>query len=245
MSVKWKAFLSIFIFALSFFMLIETKYLPPLGDLALEGVGLKAWSNGDIGFHLTVLYFGFVAVISYIFVKRFAYMQMKMKGMTIVLILIALLTAFTYTTGAIAQYLKSQSDGLYAIALVRNDEANRAHYETRDFKVTDFEIDLKLKNYGKNEVTFFIEFEPFIFDEEPVENLKIVNKDGSKAEFILEPGKTHRFVITDDMYQLTGGMRSEHGSYGLSVNEVILSNNQSEVILLKDNSIIAGLLIHK
>ena len=244
MSLKWKACLSIFIFALSFFMLIETKYLPPLGDLVLERIGIQAWSNGDTGFHLTVLYFGLVALISYISLKVFA-QALKMKGITIFIIFIVLVTSFSYITSATAQYLKSQSDGLYAIALVRNDEANRAHYETRDFKVTDFEIDLTLKNYGKNEVTFFIEFEPFIFDEEPVQNLKIVNKDGSKAEFILEPGKTHRFVITGDLYQLTGGMRSEHGSYGLSVNEVILSNNQGEVILLKDNSIIAGLLIHK
>ena len=111
--------------------------------------------------------------------------------------------------------------------------------------MTDFEIDLTLKNYGKNKATFYIEIEHFMFDEEPVENIKVFNKDGSKAEFVLEPGKTHRFVITEDMYQLTGGIRSEHGSYGLSVNEVILSNIQGESILLKDNSIIAGLLIHK
>lgn len=240
-----EAFLSIFLFALSLFMLIETKYLPPLGDLVLEGIGLKSWSNGDIGFHLAILYFGLVSVISYIFVKRFAYMQMKMNGMTIFLILIILLTSFSYITSATAQYIKSQSVGLYAIALVSNDQANRAHYETRDFEVTDFELDLSLKNYGKNEVTFFIEFKPFMFDEEPVENIKVFNKDGSKAEFVLEPGKTHRFVITEDMYQLTGGIRSEHGSYSLSVDEVILSNIQGESILLKDNSIIAGLLIHK
>lgn len=61
MSNKLKAYLSIFIFALSLFMLIETQYLPPLGDLILESIGLKAWSNGDVGFHLAIIYFGLVA----------------------------------------------------------------------------------------------------------------------------------------------------------------------------------------
>ena len=256
MSIKWKAFLSIGVFALSFFMLIETQYLPPLGDLLLESVGLKAWSDGDIGFHIAILYFGFVAVISYIFMKRFAYVQMKMKGITIFLIIIVLLTAFTYATSATAQYIKTNSDGLYAVALVSNDKSrtlnlyssgkndsepiyNKAHYNTRDFKVTDFEIDLTLKNYAKNEVTFYIEFEPFMLDGEPLENIKIWNKDGSKAAFTLAPGMTHRFVITEDVYQLTGGMRGENSGYGLNVSEIILTNDQGESILLKDSSIIA------
>lgn len=122
---------------------------------------------------------------------------------------------------------------------------NTLNYNTNAFEVTAFEMDVTLKNYGKNEVTFFIEFDPFIFEDKPVKNLEIRNKDGSKAAFTLEPGKTHRFVITEEMYQLTGGHRGENASYSMSFSEVILSNEKGEMVLLSDTSIIASLLIHK
>ena len=241
---------------------VETQYLQPLGDLILENIGLKAWSNGDVGFHLAILYYGLVAVISYIFVKRFAYVQLKMKGMTIFIILIVLLTTFTYLTSTTAQYLKKNSEGLSAVVLVGREKArtmnlysshkneaqpinNTINYDTSSFEVTDFEIDVTFKNYGKDDVTFFIEFEPFRLKDEYANNLEIRNRDGSKAAFTLESGKTHRYVITEDLYQLTGGMRGDNASYSMNVSEVILTNDQGESILLKDSSIMAELLIHK
>lgn len=259
MSNKWKAFLSIFVFALCLFMMIETKYRPALGDLVFESLGFKAWSNGSDGLHLTVLFFGVLSFISFHLVRQYAHLTFKMKSLSIFLSVIVLVTSFSLITNTTTQYIKSQSDGLNAVALISHDNAktinsypqknnknlNTLQYDTRAFEVTDFEMGLTLKNYGKKEVSFFIEFEPLMFKDEPVENMQILNKNGSKAEFTLKPGTTQRFVITDEMYQITGGMRGEHSSYNLSINEVILTNSQGEMILLSDSASIAELLIHK
>ncbi len=54
---KIKGAFLVFISSLLLFMMCDTKYMKALGDYVLEYIGIQSWSNGEMGTHLTVVYF--------------------------------------------------------------------------------------------------------------------------------------------------------------------------------------------
>ncbi|WP_069997328.1 hypothetical protein [Cellulosilyticum sp. I15G10I2] len=79
---------SIALASLALFFLISTPYYAPIGDLILKKIGLSAWSHGDTGFHLTLLYgmvlicLGFMGMAEYLYNE---YPKTRNKGKWIVL----------------------------------------------------------------------------------------------------------------------------------------------------------------
>lgn len=55
MNDKVKGGLSILFMAITFYMMVTTKYTRALGDYILEFVGLKSWTGDYSGIHLTTL----------------------------------------------------------------------------------------------------------------------------------------------------------------------------------------------
>ena len=71
MGDKVKGVLSIFFMAVTFFMMVTTKYTHALGDYILEFIGLKSWTGDYSGTHLTVIYFGVLFIISLFVVGKY------------------------------------------------------------------------------------------------------------------------------------------------------------------------------
>ena len=71
MKSKLRSYGPIIILSLIFYMMISTPHSRALGDIVIESFGLKSWTDGYSGTHLTVIYFSILFLIVYIIYQGF------------------------------------------------------------------------------------------------------------------------------------------------------------------------------
>lgn len=218
-----------------FFLILDTKHIPPVGALLLESLGLKAWSDGDTGFNLTLIYFGVPFLIAYLELRKQIVIHKRFRPLSAFVIFLVCVTMLNMATGYIVQRMKSGMDDLYTIAYI--DESGSIKMDYYDRKLITLHIEFALKNYDDTAHTFSVSLNSKWFEQDRVAPLKILNKDGSTALFTLEAGEKKLFVIDHENYDIEGGVIGENFGYTSFIEEIILSGDGVETVKLTHKSI--------
>jgi len=235
LSTKVKASLSIFMMSITFFLMIDTKYINALGDYILQFFNINAWSGNNTGFHLTILYFGILFFISMFLVNRYAIDKLNMKGKRVFIVFVILVTSFTLVTSLSVQYIKRNSEGLESIAF--DSENSELDYQFANGEIANLEVSFILKNYSEQKKEFYVSIDSPWLRKDEVKAIEILNKDGSKAKFLLEAGESKEYTITNKEFKISGGRRFANGGSRGIIIEIILSNNEGEIVRLTDENI--------
>jgi len=242
LSIKAKASLSIFMMSTTFFLMIDTKYVNAIGDYILQFLNINAWSGNNTGLHLTVLYLGILFFLSMFFVNRYAINKLNMKGNRVFIIFVILVTSFTLATSLSVRYVKKNSEGLQSIAF--ESENSELDYQFTSSEITKLEASFILKNYSDKKREFYISIDSPWLRKDKVKAIEILNKDGSKAKFLLEAGESKQYTITHKEFNISGGRRVANGGSQGIISEIILSNNEGEIVRLTDGNIF-GIVMSK
>ena len=235
MNKRTKAFLSVLFMSITFYMMLETRYVNAIGDYVIEFIGLKSWTGNNTGTHLTIFYLMPLFIIGIILVKRYAIRDLKIKWRIVIIVFIGLNTIFTLSTGAIAKNIKSNSEGLLPIGF-EQEEDNDMEYEFNDGRYTKFKADIKLTNYSKEDKQFHL-----MIDNNYDENLiRLYNLDGSKAIFKLKGKETKVFPINLDNYLVKDGDMNEidyvRGAGSGVITGVIVFDDRGDEVKIDSNN---------
>lgn len=233
MNLKIKAYIAIWLMSLTFYLSVDTKYVMALGDYVFEFLGYKAWSGNQEGTHYAAIFFLMMFFIALLFVGFYAVERLGMKKMKVFIVFVLLVTSYTVTTGFFAQEIKKNSDGLLSIAYDSKD--NHLDYKYKEDGDFELNLVLNLKNYGDESKEFFMSFDSRWSRADGLEPLEVLNKDGSKASFILHAGEEKTFELRDDLYKLSRGESIFISSSRGGIDEVILSNKEEVVQLTQKN----------
>ncbi len=189
MQNRTKAVLSILVFSLSLFMMFTTKRIDALGDYLLNGIGLRAWTGNNTGFHLTILYFGAASMIAYFFVRQFAIEGYGMRGGRVFLLTVIFLTCFYLLTDVVVIGIKGNSEGLLSIGY---EPDARISFRSTEKEITSFQAELQLTNYSNEDKEFYL---TILFPMHGDYRMyhKLLTKENEPAIFRLE-GKESRLL---------------------------------------------------
>lgn len=242
MSDKVKGWLSIILMSFFFFMMCESKYSDALGDYLLNFIGIAAWTRGNSGTHMTVLYFGVLFLASLSIVRRYAVEGLKKRWLFVFLAFIACFQGFTFITDKTIVTIKSHAPGLFAIGYI--GEESHMSYSYKNKTLTEFSAELQLTNYSNEEKSFNLAIVPFHARQQGTE-INFYTTDGEKAVFHLWPKQTQTFILSLEAYNVDwNAFDGESGSGSGIIGEVILSDGNGDKIKL-DSSNFLGIEIEK
>ncbi|SKC79987.1 hypothetical protein [Maledivibacter halophilus] len=235
---------SIMLTAISFFMMVDTKYFGALGDYIIQGMGLKAWSgNGNLGTHLTIFYFLIPLIIGLIGVNKYCHLELKLSKMKIFIIICIILFVFTAGLNEYAEWIKREADGLLSIEVIWNESEH--YFNANDEEITEFGAEIKLKNHSNERREFYLGIK------EPNINQKIFQthneygaiaygNDNTPLLIALEPKSVSRIKVNfkNDTNEIT--FESDTGSSGRIDNIVLYNDN--EAVLFSYGQFLGSLL---
>lgn len=186
---KALGYLSLGIIILAFIMIYEIDFNRSIGDRFLNGIGLKAWSNGNTGLHYTFFLFISMVVAGYMGVKDYLKDECPNIAKRLPVIIVVLLLFTQPVMSSVYEVSKSYAKGLNAIEYI-SDGSNGTFKSNEDDKHLRFDCSIALKNHGKEELDFYIKYFPnehikedFVYDEYAV----ATDDNGKPKEFILSP----------------------------------------------------------
>lgn len=235
-----KAYLSIFLVSLLFYMQIETTHTKALGDYVLEGMGIAAWSNGTSGFHLTLVYFGILLILAIKLLHTYAVKRKVMTGpnafgyFIVGLILINMLTGFAVYT------IQSNADSLLSITY--EDEDHNYSYTQENGELRSFSAQFTLRNQSSEAKIFHIAIYNSLSVEESDSIIQVLNKDGSKAKFTLMGKSKETYVLDLDTYDFD--VKTDFSSSSGGLEQIVLTSDDGEKVILSAYKTI-GYLISK
>lgn len=234
MKNKDKGLISFFVLIISTYMMITTKHLNALGDYVLEAIGLRAWSNHNSGWHLTIIYFGVFFIIGLYCVRKYVIGLMQVRTRNVVLIFFASLTLLFFLTSVVAESVKGNSKGLLSIGY--DSKSSNIDYWTEGGEYIQFDAGITLTNYSKENKEFYIQIQDFYDRDENINEIQIFELNGEPALFRLDGKQTKTFSITLEDYDLKSADKPENGGKSGSVEEMILKDiNGSEIRLDTDS----------
>ncbi|WP_425449417.1 hypothetical protein [Dethiothermospora halolimnae] len=235
MSKRFKGSISIFFLATSFFMMFTTEHTRALGDYILEFIGLRSWTGEYIGTHLTIFYFLPLTVLGLFLVNKYAIRGWGIKGRNVLIIFVVLIIGFTSVTNITAKIIKRNSDGLLSIGF--DSESSIISFESEDMKYTEFNANIVMTNYGKEERKFYLTIVSPFPDSEKDMLLNVYKKSGERAIFRLKGNETKTFKIDLDNYDVGKNIHSSVISGEGSIEEIILVdvNSNNKVKLNRNN----------
>lgn len=228
MDTKKKFNLSIFLLALTFYMMIDTTYHRALGDYVLEFFGLKAWTGTYGGFHLTILYFGVLFFICLYFYRQYSEQIENISSFKKFIIFLLLVTSMAFMSTSTAKMIKSQSDGVKSIAYV--SENNLMEYRSIDDEIVTFNAYFTLENYSDQTQKFHIRIDSPWSRKDNIPPIDIYNLEGEKAVFILQGKEEKTFRINLEDYIIDGGRKYSVSFKGV-IDELTLYNDYEKIYL--------------
>lgn len=229
MTVKNKFYISLFFLALTFYMMIDTTYHRALGDYVLELFGLKSWTGIHGGFHLTLLYFGVLFFISLYFYRKYSEEIENISSFKKFITFALLVTSMALISTFTAKFIKSQSEGIKAIAYV--SENNTMEYRSIDHEIITFHAYFTLENYSDQRQIFHIRIDSPWSRKDNIPPIDIYNLDGEKAVFILEGNEEKSFQINLEDYIIDGGRKSSKGGFKGVIDELTLYDDHEKIYL--------------
>lgn len=224
--------------SLMFFMMIDTPYVRSLGDYVVEFLGLKSWTGNQTGTHLTVFYFTVLFLIGLVLARDYAMRGLKMKGITVFILFIALNTIFSLATGEIAKTIKANANGLLSVGIIQGQ--NSMIYEFNDGQYTQFLANVTLKNYSDEDHDFYLKI-----DEDFGHGLiELYDLDGKEKMINLKGKETRTLSINLDNTSIKNNKINDYeSSRGNGIIErVILSNENGEKVRLDRRNFIGIVL---
>lgn len=236
MSVKKKYIISMVLLATFLLMAVEIKGVGCPGDYILRAMGMKAWSGGDVGTHMIVIYMIIPVLISGLELGRHrrALQIGRLKSFVLLVLVIILINNVITQTGV---FIKSQSGGLYAVGLIGED--NRFSMKRRE-GVETFELLVTIKNFSNEEQSFTIALDSRFRRREGQDPIRVVDATGQDAYFVVGPKRESRLHISSDQYNIHMG-RLEDKSASMSrsggVAELIISNKVDGSVRIYENEL--------
>ena len=230
MKPKTKGVISVLVLIISAYMMITTKYFNALGDYALEAIGLRAWSNHDSGFHLTVIYFGIFFIIALHYVRKYVIDLMGIRSRTVFWFVLASLTLLYFLTGTVAKSIKGNSEGLLSIGY--DGESSKMEYHTKDNEYVEFNAEMTFTNYSKEDKEFYINIQESFRNNRKTSEIQVCELNGEPALFRLHNKEAKTILITLENYNLVNPNKFEHGYSGGYVQRVILEDIKGDRIML-------------
>ena len=234
MTDKRKGQLSILLMSIFFFMGLDTRYTDALGDYVLEFLGLKSWSAGDQGLHLTLVYFGILFMISLFFVKRICIEKLNYKRRKVFAIFAIFMFLFASSTDMIAKTIKKTSDGLLAIGY--NSEDSEMSYSIKDGEYIEFESNFQLMNYSEKDKEFYLAIDNYHSDLLKDKLIRFYTYDGDEAKFYLKAGQEKEFNLDLEDYEIKGGSDVLDGGGYSSGFRILLEDDDGNTILLEEDN---------
>lgn len=235
-----QAALAIVFMTLTVFMMMETRSIGALGDYALEALGLRSWTGDGTGFHLTILYFGALFLVSLGLVRKYAVEAIPLSKRTIFIWFVVLMILFFNASGAIAQSIKANSPGLLAIGY--NAESSRLEYRRESNAYTAFEAKFHLTNYSDTSQSFTLSIPvPYGNPESPTP-IRLHTPEGGETVYRLRPHESRIFHLTlADCIPVGGPLMQDGGGSG-TIQSLILTNEQGSTVCLTNRDFWGTLL---
>lgn len=228
---------SVALASIALFLLISTPYYPSLGDLILKKIGLRAWSHGDTGFHLTLLYgmificIGFMGMSEYLYNE---YPKTRNKGKWLVLG-----TTVILVTGSnnYVELNKSLQPGLKSIQFVY--DKSKFEYEYEGEKILKASGFLEFKNYSNTSRSFYVKYIPNDEFSSQFSTKELIGYEiGTETPKLIRVAPKSTSKIQVDFNKnivLSNGDKGSSGCGNQSIQTVIIYNNQGQVKFTGDN----------
>lgn len=214
--------------------MITTKYTHALGDYVLKFIGLKPWTGEYSGIHLTIFYFGALAILGLDLVRKYAIDGLGIRTRNVIFLSIAFITVFSLITNASVISIKKHSNGLLSVGY--NSKNSKMAYQSKAMKYTEFNAEIQVKNYASKSQEFYLTIDSPFYRKEGIEHIDIFTKDGNRAIFRLNADESKIFKINLDEYVIKGGRLSLNSSGSGIIDELILTDMQGHAIRLDDNN---------
>lgn len=229
--------MSIFLMSLSLVMMVEIDLVGALGDNIIRGLGLEAWSDGEMGLHLALIYYLIPFYIGLHLSRKYAKDKINISAFKKVLLVVGLTIMLKSLIFNAAVIVKSNLDDLASIAI--NEEESHASFQ-QNKDLTEYTYEIKLKNYSSNSRRFKIKvYKPFSKDE-TIDNLIIVKDyDGNESIFKLNGGEERVIVIDSSEYLIEYiGMSDQYSSRGAGSNikEVYLKSLDGSIVKVSNSN---------
>lgn len=237
-----KAYLSILIMSLVLFLPSETRHFKPIADFILEAIGIRTWTGGSSGLHLTSLYFTVLFFLSLFFVIKYAVHQANFKFIKIVVVSIIFAYCLNGLTSGVFFMIKQSSEDLQAIAFFEEDSEISYSYSAGN--LVKLHGMFELKNYSDEDQKFDVSFTNKFNKKRNIDPIVVINKEGLKAMFTLKANENKVFTIDLDNHSILGGIDFENGSGAMNITEIILTNEKGQRVILS-RDYLNGLVIEK
>ncbi|MBH1942573.1 hypothetical protein I5677_16900 [Mobilitalea sibirica] len=232
---KLKLYVPIIILALLFYMMITTPHSRALGDILLEVIGLKAWTDGHDGMHLTVIYFGTLFLIILLRSNSSSAMKPNNKRKHKIIIFICTVITIYLVHSALIQNMMGNSVGLNSIAIAPS--GNTYEYKIVEGEIEEFKFEFKLTNYSEEVKQFSI-----VGFNDNIAGIEMYNKQREIVQFEIHGKETRIYKIDLGNYiiEVKGiGKIKNYASRGI-INSLLLLNdngNETEIVKLRDMGI--------
>jgi len=219
--------------SLTLFLPKNTTYLRPLADYLFEYFKFKTWSGDYEGFHLTIVHFLPLFIISVFLVRKYSIKELNLNFTKVFLINVILIVAFSFITDHSVLYIKRQSKNLQSIAIT--SEENFLTYKYDDKDLIEFSARFELTNYSDMKKSFYINLSKEYFTLNGRHPIKILDKDGNNASFSINGNETKVFYINLDDYQISDS-HVVGGSGRGYIDELIVWDESGKVVKLNSNN---------
>lgn len=219
MKDKIKLYGPIVISALLFYMMIETPHSRALGDIVLESLGLKAWTAGNMGLHLTVVYFALLLLVVILASRLITvnYNISKFRRFFIFAGTVCLI--YLIHSSAIHERMR-QNEGLRSMAITPS--GGSYEYRIKEKEGQEFICEVELANYSDEARQFTI-----VGINNNVTDIILHERQGTPVQFNIAGKETRSYTIN-------------HNDYTINLKDVdtsqsIAGTGTIDTLLLQDN----------
>ena len=194
MKDKLKIYGPIILSALLFYMMIDTPHSRALGDIVLETLGLEAWTYGNQGIHLTVVYFA-VLFFLVIFASRFIPVDCDISKKRRIFVFVGTVLVIYLAHSTIIHDRMEQLEGLQSMVIAPS--GGSYEYKIAEGEVEEFLCEVELRNYSEEARQFTI-----IDINDSATDFQLYDKQGAPVQFVIPGKETRKYRINHNDYIL-------------------------------------------
>ena len=238
---KRTAYIPLLLAAMSYVMINPNTVIGTPGDYVLSAMGISPWSGGynarynlHIGRHITPYVFGFILVVSLVYLGYEVMKKNRIGRFEAVAAFVLSIIVFNVGVIASATYVIGNSEGLSAI---RHDpSASRLEYQMAEGDMESFKVMLELKNFSNEKKKFYVSFKNAYKNNLGNKEIAVLNKDGQPAVFELAPDSNEQLYISSEEFLLEGWKYLDEHYKAICIQELHLTNETGEKLILSSNT---------
>lgn len=209
------------------FLIINTPYHEPLGEVLLERIG----TGGGKEFHLPMFYVFLIILIGLNIVRDFLYANYPKSKGRVWMIVIGLVFCWAFLIDGMIVFNKSIQEGVNSIGFIADESGY--NYKVSNNELIEFEGTVTLKNYSNQDKAFYMmcyihHFRDDIFTQGEFWEYEV---DQDSPRKIIVPAKTTRKVTVDFKTGIMNDIPGEDESGRGIIDFVKLYDEDSAVML--------------